>query len=170
MARFLIVLVIVPAVYWLYRQTAKPRGSRQILEPPPTADVPIAVEKSQIELPQLEVLQSDGAGGAEATRRSASDEAVNVIDLQQPPLETEEIELGISSRSDGVKATASNGSYPVEPAGQTGLGSAISSEGRRRLEVPGAVLPADKRPDSLASMLPYGIPVSSPFDSGIDRL
>lgn len=129
MARFLIVLVIVPAVYWLYRQTAKPRGSRQILEPPPTADVPIAVEKSQIELPQLEVLQSDGAGGAEATRRSASDEAVNVIDLQQPPLETEEIELGISSRSDGVKATASDGSYPVEPAGQTGLGSAISSEG-----------------------------------------
>lgn len=128
MAPFLIVLFVVPAVYWLYRQRAKPRASRQTLEPPPTADVPITAEKSEIESPDIEVLQSDGAGGAEVTGRSAPDEAENVIALQQPPVEKEEIELNIAGASDGVEAPASDRLHYVEPAVQTDLSSAISSE------------------------------------------
>jgi hypothetical protein len=128
MAPFLIVLLVVLAAYWLYRQRTKPRASRQALKPPPTANVLIAIEQSKIESPHLEVLQSDAHGDAEATRRRASDEAENVIELQRSPLEKEEIGSDISNALNGVEAPASDQLHLVEPAFQTDLTFAISGE------------------------------------------
>ena len=128
MAPFLIVLLVVLAAYWLYRQRTKPRASRQALKPPPTANVLIAIEQSKIESPHLEVLQSDAHGDAEATRRRASDEAENVIELQRSPLEKEEIGSDISNALNGVEAPASDQLHLVEPAFQTELTFAISGE------------------------------------------
>jgi len=128
MAPFLIVLLVVLAAYWLYRQRTKPRASRQALKPPPTANVLIAIEQSKIESPHLEVLQSDAHGDAEATRRRASDEAENVIELQRSPLEKEEIGSDISNALNGVEAPASDQLHLVEPAFQTDPTFAISGE------------------------------------------
>jgi hypothetical protein len=128
MTPFLIALFAVPVAYWLYRQRAKPRTSRKILEMPPGAAVPMAIEKSQIEPADFEVSHSGAPGDAEATARSASDEAENVIELQQSRLEKEENESGISNALDGVDAPTSDRLHLIEAAVQTDLSSAISSE------------------------------------------
>lgn len=127
MTPFLIVLVLMPVVYWLYRQRGKPRTSRQILEQPPAATKPFALKNSEIQSPQFKVLQSDVRGDGVATPKISLDEAESVIELQQSETEKEEIESCVSNAVDGDEAPASEELHPIELAVED-IDFVISSE------------------------------------------